>query len=77
MNNSPGAGNSGHAPSHEGIQSKSAPINKGGTATPMAPGKMIFKGRIVTPTQNGKLKDGSTTRLAGNRMKTRSWSGKR
>jgi hypothetical protein len=49
----------------------------------LGPGKSMIKtvispGRIVTPTgRGGRLKDGATSRITGNRMKARTWSGKK
>jgi hypothetical protein len=64
-------------PGHSGSMAKSAPTGKSGGSKSVAKGKSFVKGRIVTPSRGGKLMDGATSRIKGNRMKSRTWSGKR
>jgi hypothetical protein len=64
---------------HTGSKTKAAPVGKGsaGSKTGSTPSKSIFPGRIVTPPRAGKLRDGATSRIKGNRMKSRGWGKKR
>jgi hypothetical protein len=57
-------------PGHSGNQTKGAPIGKGSAKATVSKGAAIGKGRIVTPSKGGKLRDGATSRIKGNRMKT-------